>query len=107
MELKNDYKNIVGPAMQLEGEPIKDMAQRAEDARKNFDHGKNVHKTHDQIKGLDEVIEIDYDSDYDYDKDGDFTPRMVKREDSDSRYELYDVDPEKNQDDIFIEDVNE
>ena len=53
------------------------MAQRAEDARKIFDHGNNVHKTHDQIKGVDDIIEIDSESDYN--EDGDYIPRMVKK----------------------------
>ena len=55
------------------------MAQRAVGARNNLDLGNNVHKTHDQIKGVDDVIEIDSDSDSDYDEDGDYTPRMFKR----------------------------
>ena len=38
------------PALHLEEKLIKDMAQRAEDARKNFDHGNIVHKKHDHIK---------------------------------------------------------
>ena len=83
------------------------MSQRAEDARKNFDHGKNVHKTHDQIKGVDDVIEIDSDSESEYDKDGAYIPRVVKIEDSDSRDDEYEVDIDKNQNDVFIEDVNE
>ena len=75
----------MGPALQLEEEPIKDMAQRSEDARKNFYHGKNVHKTHDQIKGVDDVIEIDSESDSDSDKAKyGYISGMVKREDSDS-----------------------
>ena len=86
---------------------IKDMAQHAEDARNNFDHGKNVHNTHDHIKGVDDVIEVDSGSDSDYDEDGDYIPRIVKREDSDIRDYEYEVDPDKNQDDVFIEDVNE
>ena len=87
VKLENDYNNTVGPALQLEEEPIKDMAQCAEYDRKNFDQGKNVHKTHEQIKGVDNVIEIDSDSDFDYDEYSDYTPRMVKREDSDSKYD--------------------
>ena len=59
------------------------MAQSSEDVRNNFDHGKNFHKTHYQIKWVDYVIEIDSDSDFDsdsdYDEDGNYTPRMVKR----------------------------
>ena len=47
VELENDYKNTVGPALQLEEEPIKDIVQRDEDDRKNFDRGNNVLKTHD------------------------------------------------------------
>ena len=72
------------------------MAHRAEDARNNFYRGKNVHKTHDHIKGVDEVIEMDSDSDFDYDKDDDYTPRMVKIEDSDSRDDVPEVDSDKN-----------
>ena len=83
------------------------MTQSAEDARNNFCHGKNVHKKHDQIKGVDEVIEIYSDSDSDYDEDGDYIPRMVKRVDSDSRDDGYKVHPDENQDDVFIENVNE
>ena len=69
----------MGTELQLEEEPIKYMAQRVDNTRNNFYHGKNVHKTHDQIKGVDDVIEIDSDSDSDYDEDGDYTPRMFKR----------------------------
>ena len=97
----------MGTALQLEEEPIKYIAQQAENARNNFDHGKNVHKTHDQIKGVDDIIEIDSKSDSDSYEDADYIPRMVKREDSDSRYDGSEVDPEKNQDDMLIEDVNE
>ena len=75
------------------------MEQHAEEARKNSDVVKNVHKTHDHIKEVDYVIEIDYDSDSysNYDEDDDYIPKMVKTEDSDSRDEGYKVDPEKNQ----------
>ena len=38
------------------------MAQHTADDGKNFDLGNNVHKTHDYIKGVDDVIGIDYDS---------------------------------------------
>ena len=82
------------------------MEQRAVVNRKNFDHGNIVNKTHEQIKGVDDVIEIDYDFDFDYDEDGDYIPRMIKREDSDSRDDIPEVDPDKNQDDVLIEDVN-
>ena len=47
VELENYYENTVGPALQLEEEPIKDIVQRAEDDRKNFYRGKNFLKTHD------------------------------------------------------------
>ena len=83
------------------------MAQRAEDSRKNYDLIKNFHKTHDHIKGVDGIIEIDSDSDSYYDKDSDYIPRMVKREDSDGIYDGSEVDPYKNKDDVFIEEVNE
>ena len=83
------------------------MAQSAEDDRKNFDHGKNVHKTHDKIKGVDDIIEIDSDSDSDYDEYGDYIPIKAKREDSDSRDDGSEVDPDKNQDGVLIKDVNE
>ena len=56
VELENDYDSTVVPALQLEEDHIKDMAQRAEDTRKNFDNGKNVHKTHNHIKGVDDAI---------------------------------------------------
>ena len=32
----------MGPALQLEEEPIKDMVHCAEDSKNNFYHGKNV-----------------------------------------------------------------
>ena len=79
VESENDYKNTVGPALQLEEEPIKDMAQQSEDDRKNFDNVNNSHNTSDHIKGVDDAIEIDSDSDSDYDEDGDYILRMVKR----------------------------
>ena len=68
----------MGPALQLEEEPIKDIAQHAEDARKNFDYGKNFHKKHYHIKGVDDVIEIYSNSDSDYDEDGDYTQEWTK-----------------------------
>ena len=68
VELENYYKYTVGPALQLEEEPIKDIVQLAEDDRKNFDRGKNVLKTHDQIKGVDDVIKINSGSDSDHDE---------------------------------------
>ena len=83
------------------------MAQHAEDDRKSFDHGKNVHKTHYHIKGVDDVIEINSDSDSDYDKDGNCIPIMVKIEDSDSRDYGYEEDPYANRDAVLIEDINE
>ena len=52
VELENDNENTVGPALQLEEESIKDIAQRTEDARKNFDHGNNFQNTHYHIKGM-------------------------------------------------------
>ena len=55
------------------------MSQQAVAARENFDIVNSFHKIHDQIKGVDDVIEIDSDSDSDYDEDGDYTPRMFKR----------------------------
>ena len=51
---------------------------------------------------MDEVIEIDFDSDSDYDQDIGYTPKMVKREDSDSRYDGFEVDTDENQDDVLI-----
>ena len=96
----------MGPALNLEEEPIKDMSHPAKDNIRNFDHGKNVHKTHDHIKGVDDVIEIDSESDSDYDEDGDYIPRTVKREESDSRDYESEVDPGKNKHDVLIEDVN-
>ena len=106
VELENDYKNIVGTVMQLEKEPIKDMAQRAEDARNNVYSGNNVHKTHYHIKEVDDVIEIYSDSDYDHDED-DYIPSMVKREDHESRDDGSEVDPEENQYDALVEELND
>ena len=83
------------------------MEQHAEDDRKNFDHGKNVHNTHDQIKAGDDVIEIYSGSDSDYYEDGDYIARTIKREDSDSRDDGSEVDPEKNQNDSLIKDLSE
>ena len=54
------------------------MAQRAAAARENFDLGKTVHKTHHQIKGVYDVIEIYSDSESDYYED-DYIQIMVKR----------------------------
>ena len=107
LELENDYENTVGPALQLEEEPIKDMAQRAEDYRICFDHGMNVHRAHDHFKGVDDIIEIDCDSDSDYDEYGDYIPGTSRIEYYDSRDYRSEVDPDKNQDGVFIEDVNE
>ena len=56
---------------------------------------------------MDDVIEIDFDSDSDYDEDGDYIPKMVKREYSDSRYDRSEVDNDENKYDLLIEDVNE
>ena len=82
------------------------MAQCSGGARNNFDHGKNVHKTHDQIKGVGDVIAINSDSVSDYDEDSDYIPIMVKREDYDNRNDVYEVYPDENQDYVFIEDLN-
>ena len=82
------------------------MAQRAANVRKNFDPGKKVHTTHDHIKGVDDVIEINYDSYSDYDED-DYTPRMINREESDSSNSGSEVDPDKSQDNVLVEDVND
>ena len=54
-------------ALQIEEEPLKDMAQRAANNRNNFDHGKNVYKKKYQIKGVDDVIDFNSDSESDYD----------------------------------------
>ena len=83
------------------------MAQRAADARKNFDIGKNFHKKHDHIKGVDDIIVIDSDSDSEYDEYDDYVPRMFKIEDSDSRDDGSEVYPYEKQDDVLIGDVNE
>ena len=56
---------------------------------------------------MDEVIEIDSDSDSDYDKDGDYIPRMVKIEESDSRDDGSKVYPDKNQYDVLIENIDD
>ena len=56
---------------------------------------------------MDDVIEIDSDSDYDYDEDGNYILRMVKIEDSDSRDDGSEVNPDKNQCDVLIKDVND
>ena len=108
MELENNYKKIFGHVLQLEEEPVKDMAQHAAAVKKNFDPGKKVHTTHDQIKVVDEVIESnsDSDSDSDYDED-DYTPRMINREDSDSSNSGSEVDPDESQDDVLVVDVND
>ena len=84
------------------------MAQRAAAVRNNFDPGKKVHTTHDQIKVVDDVIESnsDSDSESDYDED-DYTPRMINREDSDSSNSGSEVDPDKSQDNVLVEDVND
>ena len=82
------------------------MAQCSGGARKNFDHVKNVHKTHDQIKGVGDVIAINSESVSDYDEDSDYIPIMVKREDYDNRNDVYEVYPDENQDYVFIEDLN-
>ena len=50
------------------------MVQRAEDDRNNFDHGNIFHKTHDQIKVVDDIIEIHFYCDSEYDEDGDYIP---------------------------------
>ena len=108
VELENNYKKIFGHVLQLEEEPVKDMAQHAAAVKKNFDPGKKVHTTHDQIKVVDEVIESnsDSDSESDYDED-DYTPRMINREDSDSSNNGSEVDPDESQDDVLVVDVNE
>ena len=93
VKLENDYENTVGPELQLEEEPIKYMAQCAGDDRKNFDQGKNAHKTHEQIKGVDNVIEIYLSIDLEEDDDDDsvYMSNLFKQEDIDSiENELYD-----------------
>ena len=55
---------------------------------------------------MDDAIEIYSDSDYEYYED-DYTPRMVKWEDSSSGDDGYELDPDENQDDVLVEDVNE
>ena len=55
---------------------------------------------------MDEVIGIYSESDSEYDGD-DNIPRVVKRENSDIRDDVYEVDPDKNQYEVLIEDVNE
>ena len=82
------------------------MSQRTADTRKNFDLVKNIYKNHYHIKRVHDVIYIDSESDSGYDEDDEYIPRMVKIEDSDSRYDRSKVDPEKNQYDALIEDVN-
>ena len=105
LELENDYDNTVVPALKQEEEPIKDMAKWAEDVGNNFDHGNIVHKTREHIKVVDEIIEKYSGSEYDFYEDGDYTPRMVKIEDSDSRDDRSEVDRDKNQDDVLIENI--
>ena len=56
---------------------------------------------------MDDVIEIYSDSDSDYYEEGDYIPRMVKREDSDSRDDGSEVDLDNNLDGVSIEDINE
>ena len=82
------------------------MSQQAVAARENFDIVNSFHKIHDQIKGVDDVIKIDSGSDSNYDED-DYIPRVVKREYYDSSDDGYEVDPDENQDDVLVEDVNE
>ena len=106
VKLESDYKKTVVPALQLEEEPIVDMAKRDEGVRKNFDRVNNFHKTHDQIKGMDDIIEIYSDSDSDYDDDRYYIPRTVKIEYSNSRDDRSEVDQDKNWYDVLIEDVN-
>ena len=92
--------------LKSEEEYVKDMEQCAADARENFDLLKNVHNTHDHIKGLNDIIEIDSDYDSDY-YDDDYITRMVNRKDSYIRDNRYAVDPDKNQDDVLVEELNE
>ena len=54
-----------------------------------------------------DTILIYSDSDSYYDKDSYYIPIMVKIEDSDSRDDRSEVESDKNQYDVLIEDVNE
>ena len=55
---------------------------------------------------MNDVIEIDFDPDFDYDEDGNSIQRTVKIEDSDSRDDGSEVDTDKNQYNLLIENVN-
>ena len=82
------------------------MANRAAAARDNFDFINNVHETHKQIKVMDDVIEIDSDSESAY-GEGAYILRMVNSKDSDNSNGRSEVDPDENQDDVLVEDLNE
>ena len=108
MELESDYKNIVGPALLNEVDTVKDTIDRADAARRQFYIYKKYTMSHSQIKGVDDVIEIESDSDSDED-DNDYSvymQKLLKKEDvnssdddSDSEYLGYKPN------EVFVEDV--
>ena len=62
-ELGNYYENTVGPALLDDVYPVKDSIEQAAASKKHLDMGKHNIMSHPQIKGVDDVIDIDSDSD--------------------------------------------
>ena len=86
VDLENDYENIVGPELLDNIYPVKDTIEQAAAAKIFFYMGKHNIMSHSNIKGVDDVIEIDSDSDSDEDDDDDrvYMPKLLKQEYVDS-----------------------
>ena len=85
VELEINYKESVGPALFDKVDPVKNIIEQAHVAKRTFDLGKNGTVSHSEIKGVDDVIEIDSDSDLDDDdnKYSVYHLKLMKQEDAD------------------------
>ena len=86
VELESNNGNTVEPVLLDDVYLVKDIIQQAATAKNCFDMGKQKTMSHSQIKGVDDVIEIDSDSDLeeDYNNDSAYMPKLLKQEYVDS-----------------------
>ena len=108
VELESDYENTMGTALLDDVDLVKDSIEQAAAAKKHFDMGKHNIMSHYQIKGVDDVIEIDSgnDSEEDDNDDSAYMPNLSKQEDVDSSDD--DSDDESvgdNHEEVSVEDM--
>ena len=82
VELESNNGNTVEPVLLYDIYLVKDSIEQAATAKNCFDMGKQKIMSHSQIKGVDDVIEIDSDSDLEEDdiNDSTYMPNLLKQE---------------------------